>query len=59
MRTPRKGIWLLMQPRSGARVRLAGLFLLIKNSILKHTDNLGALTCAEIVFYIAYKHGWA
>ncbi len=28
MRTPRKGIWLLMQPRSGARVRLAGLFVL-------------------------------
>ena len=22
----RKGIWLLMQPRSGARIRLAGLF---------------------------------
>ena len=28
MRTPRKGRWLLAQPRSGARVRQAGLFVL-------------------------------
>ncbi len=26
--TPRKGRWLLSQPRSGARVRRAGLFVL-------------------------------
>ena len=29
MRTPRRGRWLLSQPRSGARVRLAGLFVLL------------------------------
>ena len=35
MRTPRKGIWLLMQPRSGARVRLAGLFVFIVCSVMR------------------------